>query len=367
MEPGRNPDDLHAILSRFHTWAEKQPGERNGNRSSNGHIRTLTYEEAIAQHRSRQANPAERRARPVRETAAAPVVPTGLSSADATPSREAPQRNEQHPAMPDPTPGPRDAESELDGATRVSSAAGIPAATAQPVALGRPLPAAQIETVTETGPDGAKSPVSTTRKAPVSAKTGKTSLPQPGRKASAKSGSSLPQAPPKTAPMPADVPKRRSAGAPVARTKPSAKIAPCRENPTTFRQVLAKSVLPEEKKAGKAGKASPSAVPERTRRITMRFSSAEQKRLERAAGEAGMTLSAYLRKCALNAGKIQAAPRAVEKPAVRAKRGRSAATAKTSAQTQLFAQPVSNSLVGGWLNLLRQRFLSSPRRFSERA
>jgi hypothetical protein len=35
MQPAANPDDIHAILSRFQTWAE-QPANGNGNGHKNG-------------------------------------------------------------------------------------------------------------------------------------------------------------------------------------------------------------------------------------------------------------------------------------------------------------------------------------------
>lgn len=106
--------------------------------------------------------------------------------------------------------------------------------------------------------------------------------------------------------------------------------------------------------------------PDRDRRITTRFSATEQRRIEKHAAARGLTVSAYLRQCALSGGTMQtAAARAGQEPKARSGK-RNQGARQGSSQPTLFAQPAQSGL-GGWLTLLRRRFLSSPMRFSEQA
>ncbi|HEX4064626.1 MAG TPA: hypothetical protein VHZ09_01280 [Acidobacteriaceae bacterium] len=160
----------------------------------------------------------------------------------------------------------------------------------------------------------------------------------------------LPKAAKSTATMRPETKKRSAALA-----KKSARKHP------EFRQVLTKSV----RAAKKSTAAKKTKEPDRTRRITTRFSTAEERRIEKAASLEGVTVSAYLRKCALAAGKGQTVPSPI--PASAQKARKASGRRALEPEIRLFAQPPTTSLVGGWLTLLRQRFLSSPTRFSERA
>lgn len=77
MQPGTNPDDIQAILSRFHTWAERQPVQADGNGhkkpSVSDGIREISYEEALRQHRSRQGQRKSRATAGLRSDTAAPA------------------------------------------------------------------------------------------------------------------------------------------------------------------------------------------------------------------------------------------------------------------------------------------------------
>lgn len=105
---------------------------------------------------------------------------------------------------------------------------------------------------------------------------------------------------------------------------------------------------------------------DRDRRITTRFSAAEERRIEKHAASRGLTVSAYLRQCALSGGtKPTTAPKAIQEHKARSRK-QSEGARHVSSQPTLFAQPAQSGL-GGWLTLLRRRFLSSPLRFSEQA
>ena len=130
-----------------------------------------------------------------------------------------------------------------------------------------------------------------------------------------------------------------------------------------FGQVLANTV--QQPKALLAPRKKP--APDRTRRITTRFTTAEERRIEKQASELGMTVSAYLRQCAL-AALATASPNIAweeePKPVSSKKNGKQSGQA--SWQTNGYAAN-SPSLLGGWLSLLRNRFLGPPIRFSDEA
>jgi hypothetical protein len=125
-----------------------------------------------------------------------------------------------------------------------------------------------------------------------------------------------------------------------------------------FRQVLASTI--QQPKAALALRDKP--AQDRTRRITTRFSPGEERRLGKCAAELGITVSAYLRQCALTAVTQKPIPESPAPPA-------SAKTRKPPARAT--EHPVPNAapapLLGGWLALLRNRFLGPPVRFSEEA
>ena len=125
-----------------------------------------------------------------------------------------------------------------------------------------------------------------------------------------------------------------------------------------FRNVLASTV--QQPKAVLASRNKP--APDRTRRITTRFSPAEERRIEKCAAELGITVSAYLRQCALASiaqkplQEIPASPASVKtrKP-----------QARYTEEPMQYTGPAQPSLLGGWLSLLRNRFLGPPVRFSQ--
>jgi hypothetical protein len=355
MQPGTNPDDLHTILSRFHTWADKQPGQSNGNGASKGHgadgIRTLTYEEALAQHRSQHAPPRRTRPSPrgVGETGTAVAAAPGPASAQPPGAVQGQPLESPSPQPPMLGLSPK-AAADTARADRFNSSREEQAfqENGRARAQERPIPA-QITVSTPRQSSKSAGKVSRAKSAVKVARQSKPAVAETG------SGQ-----------ISVTTAKATSTAARLKSEKRSASIAvPEKKNPE-FRQVLVKSVRTADQKGNKTKRIRKRTEPERARRITTRFSAAEERRLEKAAERAGMTVSAYLRKCALAAEQAEAARPGTHRPAVPAKR-RKAGSAELSMETQLFAPPASTSLVGGWLSLLRQRLLSSPARFSERA
>jgi hypothetical protein len=130
--------------------------------------------------------------------------------------------------------------------------------------------------------------------------------------------------------------------------------------PNEFRQVLAKTVRDKNPPPEKAATAKREKPAERELRVSVRLTPVEERRLQQYAAKAGLTVSAYLRKRALEAEEIEddKPVQQLEMVAVPRLPGRAApATAP---------QPARSGL-GDWLTLLRNRFLSSPARFAERA
>ena len=147
-------------------------------------------------------------------------------------------------------------------------------------------------------------------------------------------------------------PSRRVVAAPAPR--------PPRPRHPPFHQVLATTVHTPRPPIARQKESTP----DRSRRITTRFSPSELRRIEKHADLLGLTVSAYLRQCGLaaiaavqSAQSVEAAPRAVP-PARRNGHGVWQPNPYT---------PQSPSLLGGWLSLLRNRFLGPPVRFSEDA
>jgi hypothetical protein len=126
-----------------------------------------------------------------------------------------------------------------------------------------------------------------------------------------------------------------------------------------FRQVLASTM--QQPKAALASRNKP--VSDRTRRITTRFSPTEERRIEKCAAELGITVSSYLRQCAL----ASVAPKPLpEAPAVPTAAKNRKPTARSGETPMQHAAPAP-SLLGGWISLLRNRFLGPPVRFSDEA
>ncbi len=122
-----------------------------------------------------------------------------------------------------------------------------------------------------------------------------------------------------------------------------------------FREVLAKSI---ERKPAKAG-IQRTKEPERMERVSVRLSQAEERRLQECAKRAGMTVSAYLRERALGAVAAESSTKAAS--------GAQGTRTKQEALRAAASTAKSNSVLGDWLALLRNRFLASPTRFAERA
>lgn len=349
MQPLPDPDDIPTLLSRFHTWAEKQPGPSNGNGHRKGDgiegVRELTYEEAMEQHRDRQPPQREPRTRPTR---ARVVAETDPSKAD--------------PSVPAAiAPAAAAKEQKLRIATESQL---VETNTPSEASISSPQVELPFAAEARRAHDG------TAIAAALAKKTAKPAVPLAAAKSAKKitavkkaAGSAVrPKVP---APKEAAVTAKAAKASPMGRTakkKPSAITAKkCARNQPEFRQVLAKSVRAANTSPGlKKTKA-----PDRTRRITTRFSTSEERRIEKSASLAGMTVSAWLRKCALAAEQnrtVQPQTRPTSK-----KVGKAGRPVVPETETRLFAQPETTSLVGGWLTLLRQRFLSSPTRFAERA
>jgi len=279
MQPLPNSNDIPTLLSRYHTWAEKQePRAANGNGHRNGDgidgVRELTYEEVLAQHRNRQPAQRARRTASTRPRAAAEPgavraeSPEVLTPPIAVIEVEKPQLTAELPLSETPAP----AEEKI-----ASPQVELPFAR-EP----RSQPNAQTPTATAAKktrkPAVALSEAGPVKKAPHPASRPKATV---AEKASARP---LPKAAKPTATTRPETKKRSAA---VARK--------CARKHPEFRQVLKKTVH-AAKKSTAAKKAK---EPDRTRRITTRFSTAEERRIEKAASLDGVTVSAYLRKCAL--------------------------------------------------------------------
>lgn len=302
----RPAEDIQAILNRFQTWAGKQP--ENGRKPGSSGVREIPMEEAMRQLRSRsgKAKP------PAAEKPSAPqppVVPVALAPEVAS---------KPEPVTPPASPQPRISEAPKK-AERAK-----PASRRKPVAKAKPwAPAPQVM---HAAAPKAQPQVS----APARRKQNKTAKKQAAKRGPAK------QAGP-------------------AAAKPDKKPTRANSKPA-FREVLARSVRPEKSK--------PNPVPKtkRPQRVSVRLSRAEEWRLQQRASQAGFTISEFLRRSALDANP-QPADAARERPAAKARGSRPATAAALFAS----AANQNSSMLGGWLALLRNRFLASPARFSERA
>jgi len=315
-------EDLHNILSRFQAWSGKHAGAENGN----GHkpvegVREIPYDEALRQVRSRR--PA-RVPRPAADVAAMqPEMQKDEAQMGEAKKAEAQKETGGSGALPCPAAGSAQAPA---AAARGNAAAGAAA--------------------------GAMTAAGTVKTAPQQAQQR-----APGRPAAAKK---IAQAPRTTA----EPAKQRAKKSPVGamarrgRTQPKAGAAAPEKavragKGEAFREVLARSV---ERKPGTQIKKT--REPERLQRVSVRLSRVEERHLQECAKRAGMTVSAYLRERAL--GAIQA-----ESPAKAAARTRGA---PKNGNAMMAAAPAkSNSVLGDWIALLRNRFLASPVRFAERA
>jgi Mobilization protein NikA len=363
MQPGSQPEDIHTIMSRFHTWTGKNPGNGSGKSVAPvpGPMREIPYEEAMRNFRQRQ------KAQTRRASASAASSPAAASSAPPQPLPANPQEAIAAPAQPAETPLP---ESSPDTTAQssalvprppacVTKALKLPSGKKAAKKQSRPSKSAELQPVVPQAlvlaqPRPAQpQPKAALAQPKTVAAQPKAALTQP------KAALAQPRAvqPQRNAPAHSKA-KSRSASAPKKSTALVLRPLTAEPKKPAFKNVLAKTVRSAPSSAQSTRKMAP--APDRNRRITTRFSAAEQRRLEQAATQAGLSVSAWLRQCALRTEIASGAPPATAAPAKAENRSR-----RRTAST-LFSTPAPSG-VGSWLTLLRQRFLSSPARFSERA
>ncbi len=158
--------------------------------------------------------------------------------------------------------------------------------------------------------------------------------------------------------------KRAAGGATAPKRAATARTASRSKRHPAFRQILAGTVDAKPAEAARKSASKKQAPPDRNRRITTRFSTAEQRRIEKQAAQAGLTVSAWMRHCALAQSGSSTNPQAPKPPKTE---NRGPAQPHRPSQDVTFFAPPASSMVGNFLTLLRQRFLASPRRFSEQA
>ncbi len=329
MQPGSQPEDIQTILSRFHTWAGKNPGHGNTRNLApdSDAVREIPYEEAMRNFRQRQKAQTHRAAASAARSAAPPAQPESAPSTS----------EEILPASAATTPQSNTVATEPEAESTTLTCR--PPATIAKAAP--PLPASEKKLERKKTGGSAKKPrTQSVALAVLPAQPNPVRVqPKPSALTKSKPRSSAPA-------------KKSVALAVQSRTSLPRKPA--------FKKVLAGTVRSATPSAQSTGKPTP--APDRSRRITTRFSTTEQRRLERAADQAGLTVSAWLRQCALRA-EVASAPPLV--PATTGKRARTVPSRSAAAPT-LFSTPASSPL-GNWLTLLRQRFLASPARLSEQA
>ncbi len=423
MQPAANPEDIRAILSRFHTWAEKNPvqgdsdGNGHGNGAGNGHaaagseeLREISYEEAIRKHRDRGAAKMPKRA----AAASAPTTPVARRparvKAEPEPRMEVFQGLPVEPAQelsvappilkppavetqPRPVPAPVHAENAPEDRTPLATAfEQITAAIERNEKISRPeyapavktakteklakseAPAAAAAQTTATpaaktaaaprtpkvqrkaGRRPARAKIAAMAKMPLTREAITAALAaKPQSRPVTKVGSALIK-PPIVAGIKASarIAAPRKSAAPAVAQRRNAKHPP-------FHQVLAYSVQQPRQPVAKKKQAEP----DRNRRITTRFSTAEERRIAKHAALAGLTVSAYLRKCALSVVASTQSARSATPASAPAKRRRQTAPQAPSYQDYQYVEPTS--LLGSWLALLRNRFLPPPVRYSGQA
>ncbi len=423
MQPAANPEDIRAILSRFHTWAEKNPvqgdsdGNGHGNGAGNGHaaagseeLREISYEEAIRKHRDRGAAKMPKRA----AAASAPTTPVARRparvKAEPEPRMEVFQGLPVEPAQelsvappilkppavetqPRPVPAPVHAENAPEDRTPLATAfEQITAAIERNEKISRPeyapavktakteklakseAPAAAAAQTTATpaaktaaaprtpkvqrkaGRRPARAKIAAMAKMPLTREAITAALAaKPQSRPVTKVGSALIK-PPIVAGIKASarIAAPRKSAAPAVAQRRNAKHPP-------FHQVLAYSVQQPRQPVAKRKQAEP----DRNRRITTRFSTAEERRIAKHAALAGLTVSAYLRKCALSVVASTQSARSATPASAPSKRRRQTAPQAPSYQDYQYVEPTS--LLGSWLALLRNRFLPPPVRYSGQA
>jgi hypothetical protein len=279
MQPGKNTDDIHTILSRFNSWSGKQSGDAV--QVIDDEVREIPYDEAMrrVRNRVRGGNMAANGVGPAVAPVAEKQLPVG------------------EPVKPDGT-----AVKAVEALLQASIVASPRAKKA------------------------AKKP---------EAKT--------ARKAKARN-SAVADASTKRTPA-----RNRRA----ALKAPDAQ--PVKGKPEEFRQVLAKSVRRDQPRT-RFAKAE---ATERKECISVPLSNAEKVRLRQCAATAGVTVATYLRMRALGTEPPRNEPEA--------ERFETSETQEPVAQSVPDEVSQPHSGFGDWITLMRNRFLSSPARFAERA
>lgn len=313
MQPGTNPaspaNDIHNILSRFNAWVGRQPGNGNGNGHRNNleGMRELSYEQAIERHRSEHA----------------PQTSLNTAKTAATNADAAPQ------------PPSQTTEAAPEAAT-----------------VEQPAPQAELAT-----------PVAAPMKTAPAAKSSQKDAMATRRSAAPKNAAQA-----KTR---SEALKKTAAGArgKIQTAKGSGNLSVRKASRTKaaktsgygkpeFREVLANTMQ-------KTQTTKPVAQ-ERDLRISVRISSEEQRQIEQCAAHAGMTVSEYLRTRVLTAQPLTPEP-AAKVIATVAESATEMPAADASRPGTTSQAPKTIPVLGQWLTLLRQRFLSSPGKFAERA
>jgi hypothetical protein len=279
MQPGKNTDDIHTILSRFNSWSGKQSGDAV--QVIDDEVREIPYDEAMrrVRNRVRGGNMAANGVGPAVAPVAEKQLPVG------------------EPVKPDGT-----AVKAVEALLQASI-----------VASPRAKKAAK------------KPEAKTARKAKA--------------RNSAVAAASTKRTPARN--------RRAALKAPDAQ--------PVKGKPEEFRQVLAKSVRQSEPTAQFAkAKAT-----ERKECVSVLLSGAEMMRLQQCAAMAGATVAVYLRMRALGTELPRNEPGAEQ---FETKETPPSAMQSVPAEV---SQPHSG--FGDWITLMRNRFLSSPARFAERA
>lgn len=294
-------EDLHSILNRFQSWAGKQPEDHTAHKPKPAGVREIPMEEALRQLRSRRAT-----------SAAAIADKAGMTQGPTVP--QAPETKAE------------------TGSASISL--NLPSVQAEK--MGRNLPVAVR----------AKEPLKLLPAATHPEKHVMKRKRAPDKKAQAS-----------RAAAPVRAKARKPGGG--RRLAPSKAAAQTRSTTSSFpslkavgkaefRELLVRTVQPGE----------PDRKQERRQRVSVRVSKAEERRLQQRARQAGLTVSDYLRRAALEA----------ELSPSKAEHGQECASRLTAAAPMFAASAHhNNSLLGGWLGLLRNRFLASPTRFAERA
>lgn len=318
MQPGRkgaqSTEDLHGILSRFQSWVGSDSANPDTKNGSDAGIREIPYEEALRQIRSRRA-PQAKIPSPAAELPDNPAAAAAFARSAAWLSASPEQQPQQQSA-----------------ATAITTAAVAQENNPPPVAG-----TARIKTVRIAKPPALQ----------------KADNPSASRKA---------QSPPVTKEVKSAALAAASTRSDGGKKRPACKapapaVSAAQALPE-FRAMMVKSV----RRAKASGAPARRSKPERELRVSVRLTDAEERQLQACAAREGMTVSAYLRRCALQPqSEPPAIPAKQQKPAPILQER--AAPAPTNANGP---KPAKSSL-GDWLTVLRNRFLASPARFAERA